>query len=228
MIFRPRHKNIGDRIVLTLNRTKIYESTKIKYLGLILDPRLTWKEHINELSKKLSKSIGMLFKTRDYCPTPIRKTLYHSLFNSHVSYGLPIWGYATDTLLDKIVKAQKKAIHTITFSNFTDHGSPLLKELNILNIKDQRYLKTASLLWDLKKSTLPQSLTTYFTKASTSHSHDTRFASSGNLIVDIHSNTFQCIATNVFNNLNQIHAFNAANKKEFLTKIKSDTISKYT
>ena len=48
MIFRPPRKSIIDRVVLTLNRTKIYESTKIKYLGIILDFRLTWKEHIEE------------------------------------------------------------------------------------------------------------------------------------------------------------------------------------
>ena len=54
MIFRPPRKSLPDRIVLTLNRTKLYESSRIKYLGLILDSRLTWKEHINELSKKLS------------------------------------------------------------------------------------------------------------------------------------------------------------------------------
>ena len=90
MIFRPPRKSLPDRIVLTLNRTKIYESSKIKYLGLILDSRLTWKEHINELTKKLSQSVGMLYKTRDFCPTSILKSLYHSIFTSHASYGLPV------------------------------------------------------------------------------------------------------------------------------------------
>ena len=52
MIFRPPKKRLSNRIVLTLNHTKIYESTKIKYLGLLLDSRLSWKEHINALTKK--------------------------------------------------------------------------------------------------------------------------------------------------------------------------------
>ena len=60
LVFRPPKKSLPNRIVLTLNRTKIYESTKIKYLGLILDARLSWKEHTNELAKKLSRSVGML------------------------------------------------------------------------------------------------------------------------------------------------------------------------
>ena len=92
MVFRPPLKSLNDRIVLTLNKTKLFESTKIKYLGLILDPRLTWKDHINELSKRLNRSIGMLYKTRNFCPSPTLRSLYHSLFNSHVCYGL--WCYA--------------------------------------------------------------------------------------------------------------------------------------
>ena len=171
--------------------------------------------------------MGMLFKTREFCPTQILKNLYHSLFNSHVNYGLPVWGYASDTLLDKIIKAQKKAIRTITFSKYTAHVAPLLKKLNILNIKDQRYLKTASLLWDLKSSTLPQSLASHFTIANTTHTHNTRFAASGNLIVSTLNNTFKCLASTIFNELNQKQAFAVASKKVFLSNIKQDLISVY-
>ena len=85
IIFRPPRMNPKDRIVLELNRTKIFESPKIKYLGLILDSRLTWKFHIAELTKKLSRSVGMLFKIRDYTPRPVLVSLYHSLFNSHLT-----------------------------------------------------------------------------------------------------------------------------------------------
>ena len=115
MIFRPPRKSLPDRIVLTLNRTKIFESSRIKYLGLILDSKLTWKDHINELSKKLSRSIGMLYKTQEFCPTPVLKSLYYSIFNSHASYGIPVWGYADKLYINKIIKAQKKAIRAITF-----------------------------------------------------------------------------------------------------------------
>ena len=135
MIFRPPKKSLSNRIVLTLNRTKIYESTKIKYLGLILDPHLTWKEHILELSKKLNRAVGMLYKSRHYCPTSVLKSLYYSIFNSHAAYGLPVWGYADNKYTQKIINIQKKAIRAITFSKFREHSAPLLKKLKILNSK---------------------------------------------------------------------------------------------
>ena len=189
---------------------------------MILDPHLTWKEHTLELSKKLNRAVGMLYKSRHYCPTSVLKSLYYSIFNSHAAYGLPVWGYADDKYTQKIINIQKKAIRAITFSKFREHSAPLLKKLKILKFKDLLYLKTASLLWDLDKGTLPSSLSSYFTRASSTHSQNTRFAKFGNLRVDICSNSFQSIGTKIFNELNNSQSFLVANKKCFLEKIQSE------
>ena len=52
IIFKPP-KSLKKRITLRLNGKTLFESKKIKYLGLSVDNRLSWKFHINELSKKL-------------------------------------------------------------------------------------------------------------------------------------------------------------------------------
>ena len=75
-----------------------------------MDTRLNWKAHIHELSKKLSLAIGMLYKIRKSCNHQVLPSLYHAIFNSHMTYGLPIWGNATDNILQRIVILQKKAI----------------------------------------------------------------------------------------------------------------------
>ena len=64
IVFRPPRKKIENRFTLKLNRTTIYESTKIKYLGLILDQTLSWRHHVFELRKKLSRAGGILYKMR--------------------------------------------------------------------------------------------------------------------------------------------------------------------
>ena len=59
------------------------------YLGL---PESNWKAHISELSKKLSRAVGMLCKIKSFCTPSVLKSLYYSLFDSHLAYGLVVWG----------------------------------------------------------------------------------------------------------------------------------------
>ena len=77
IIFKPPRTRLRERITLKLNGTTLYESKKIKYLGLIMDERLTWSFHIHELSKKLNRSIGILYKLRNLCPDSV---LGHYIF----------------------------------------------------------------------------------------------------------------------------------------------------
>ena len=89
IVFRPPRLKLVNRFTLKLNRTTLYESTKIKYLGLILDPCLSWKFHIYELRKKLSRAVGILYKMKKInCSKSVLLSLYHSIFNSHLCYGI--------------------------------------------------------------------------------------------------------------------------------------------
>ena len=81
IIFKPPRKTLQTRLTLKLNGTTIYESKKIKYLGLILDERLSWKAHINELGKTLARSVGILYKLRGNCPEYILKSIYFLFSN---------------------------------------------------------------------------------------------------------------------------------------------------
>ena len=168
IIFKPPKKSLNQRITLTLNRTRIYESTKIKYLGIILDARLNWNHHINELSKKLNRSIGMIYKIRSDCTKQVLVSLYFSIFHSHLSYGLTLWGLNARSLY-RISLLQKRIIRAITFSDYNCHTAPLLKNLEILALKDLFSYKTLSLMWDFDHDNLPNSLASIFLRKNDVH-----------------------------------------------------------
>ena len=110
IVFRPPRHCSDVRIILKLHHPTIFESFKIRYLGLILDNKLSWKPHIAELSKKLGRGVGMLYKIRPFCSDSVMRTLYYSLFNSHLCYGLVVWGNANKTDLNKITSLQNKGL----------------------------------------------------------------------------------------------------------------------
>ena len=97
----------------------------------------TVNTHIAMVRNKLSRINGILHRLKYYFPQNILITLYKSLFTPHINYGSLLWGQAGGNL-DKL---QKKTIRTITYNNYTAHTEPLLKELNLLKVKDMFDLK---------------------------------------------------------------------------------------
>ena len=57
--------------------------------------------------------MGRLYKVRKFCPPQILRSLYFSIFNSHLSYGLSVWGFADQIYVGKIKALQRRAICNI-------------------------------------------------------------------------------------------------------------------
>jgi len=64
----------------------------IKYLGLLLDEKLTFEPHVLDLHSRLRSQIRKFYFLRNFCSTPLLKTLYFALINSRLQYALPCWG----------------------------------------------------------------------------------------------------------------------------------------
>ena len=74
-----------------------------------------------------------------------------------MSYGSFVWGHN----FDAIYKLQKKAERTITHSHYIAHSEPLLKQLNLLNMKDMVDQKLLKFLHKLNTNKLPAYFNSY-------------------------------------------------------------------
>ena len=105
----------------------------------------------------------MIYNIRHNCTQQVLLSLYFSLFHSHLSYGLSLWGTNNVEYLSKLTTLQKKIIRSITISDFNAHTTPLFKRLKILKLNDLYNHKILSLMWDFYHNALPSSLSTLFT-----------------------------------------------------------------
>ena len=137
-----------------MNNRAIDIVENFNYLGTILDANMSWKSHIAMVRNKLSQIHGILHRLKYQYPQNILVTLYKSLFIPHINYGSLLWGQVGESI-DKI---QKKAIRTITYSNYIAHSEPLLKELKV---KDIFQLKILKFLFKLYHNTLPPYFNNY-------------------------------------------------------------------
>ena len=122
------NKDKTVHINFTLKNSRKDES--IKFLGIILDTNLSWKNHINMITNKLSSTVYLLRKISIYVPIAISKTAYTGLFQSQLTYGILIWGNSTEW--SRVFILQKMAIRAITKNTSRVTCKPLFAELKIM------------------------------------------------------------------------------------------------
>ena len=108
VVFHPYNKPLTQKITLKIQKNAISEKDHVKYLGILIDSTLSWINHIDNISTKVSKSVGLLYKIRNFVDIKIIKTLYYSLVYPHLIYAIEVWGSANETHLNKILILQKK------------------------------------------------------------------------------------------------------------------------
>ena len=83
---------VGDKLI---RRTK-----EVKYIGITVDERLTWGDHIDYISTKTRGNIGAIKRIRNSLPKEYLEMLYKTIVKPHVRYCNTVWGHCGDTLLN--------------------------------------------------------------------------------------------------------------------------------
>ena len=79
-----------------------------KFLGVIIDHKFKWKDHITYIKCKISKYNGILYKIRRFLDMNTLIQMYHSFVFPYLIYCVEIWGNASAIHLDPLKKIQKK------------------------------------------------------------------------------------------------------------------------
>ena len=163
IIFKSKRKIINtDNFSIKLNGCKLVSTDNVKYLGLYLDKNLSFDYHINQLSKKLSKSNGILAKLRHFTSRQTLISVYYSIFYSHIIYGCPVWSLTNLNNINLISTLQKKCIRIINFSPINSHTNKLFFDNEILKLEHILKLQQMKLVFDFKHNKLPDDLSQLF------------------------------------------------------------------
>lgn len=101
-----------------------------KFLGLIIDSCLTWRQHIDQLLPKLSQAFFALLTLSHTVDNKILKQVYFAYVQSLLSYGVIFWGNSLES--DRVFKMQKRIIRLIARAGARDSCRPLFQRLQIL------------------------------------------------------------------------------------------------
>jgi hypothetical protein len=94
---------------------QIDKVTSTKYLGIILDQRLSWHKHIEYTNNRIRKLIWIFKKLRHIASKPLLTQLYTALAQSVMTYCIPVWGGANKTKFLEVERGQRcllKVMHS--------------------------------------------------------------------------------------------------------------------
>ncbi len=132
-MFHTLNKNLTNySFELKIDGHDIERVTHFKFLGVIFSEDLSWKTHTDKLCLKITKFCGVLNRLKNFIPVHILRTLYCSMIQSHINYGILVWGFD----LNRLQQIQKRAVRIITRSKYNAHTEPIFKALDLLKVHD--------------------------------------------------------------------------------------------
>ena len=159
MVFHTNQRNVTYPN-LVINNIIIERVSHFNFLGIMLSYNMTWDAHINHISKKISKAIGILYQLKHIYPQRILFTLYTTLIVPHLNYCLILWGsYIKENHRPHLL--QKKALRIITNSHYIAHSEPIFKDVRCLKITDMFSVAIWKFYFKLMNNKLPHCFSSY-------------------------------------------------------------------
>ena len=120
VLFTSFKKQLGCDLKITLNGKRLYETDSVKYLGILIDKKLTWEQQINHVGIKLNKANAMLSKLRHVLDITNLRSVYYATFESYLFYVSIVWEQNTSSF-KTLHLLQNKSLRMIFFQNRNSH-----------------------------------------------------------------------------------------------------------
>jgi hypothetical protein len=130
---------------LIFNNVNIPWISSVKYLGLILDKRLTWQPHISSKLQQAYQRLSMLYPILNKKSSIQKKCsllIYKQILRPILTYACPAWGKCATTHIRKIQIFQNKVLRIIANAPWFIMNVNLHKDFQVQEIVD--HIKTSS------------------------------------------------------------------------------------
>ena len=156
-------------VQITIDGTEIERKREAKFLGVIIDEKLTWASHIRALRTKMSRYIGVMYRLKKMLPVKAQLQIYQSFVQSHLNFCSLVWGFAAKSNIESLFARQKQGIRAVMpgrvnycyrDGNPADHTKASFQKFGILTIHSIIVKNALLLLHKIKymPSTLPKSV----------------------------------------------------------------------
>ena len=132
-----RKTNASNYVTVNFNNLPVIRENIQKNLGLFLDSKLNFFDHINEKVKKATKRVNVVRKINFLLPPSSLQTIYKSFVRPHLDYANVIYDQPNNSCLsDKMETAQYNAALGITDAIRGTSKEKIYQDVNLSRIGD--------------------------------------------------------------------------------------------
>ena len=170
MVLTPKkQKKFETTKTLKIGTTEIKRVTEARYLGIIIDDRMTFRPQYDKLVKKLKEAINSLICTRNILNFKAKMMLYNALFRSHLEYAaITYYDKLKGNQIEVLKKLQKKAVRLVYRAPINCHTKKLFYYSEIIPVDKLYHFEAVKLMFknknELYKNKQPKTINEILTK----------------------------------------------------------------
>ncbi len=213
---------------LSMNGHIIERVHVFKYLGVLIDDVLSWRDHLNHVASKISSLIGILSRNKSCLPSKCRKDIYFALIHSTLIYCIESYGNVSKSASHQILIKNNRLLRLLQFKSRRTPLKELYSSFNTLPIHLLYEYYSMKLvhkcLYD--SPCIPSVVRGWFTRGSSIHDHNTRQSSSFALISLFNPNSIQFLGPSNWSKL-PAYLQNDPSLRSFLSSFKQYLLASF-
>ena len=168
----------------TMHNKNLEQVKHHPYLGVELDDKLSWNDHINNITSKGNRVLNMLQRNMHSCPKTVKEKVYRTLVRPIIEYCSPIWDPHKTNQIKKIEKIQHKAARFVINRPYIRKNksnqisaTTIVKSLNWPTLETRRQIQRHITLHKIikNKMAIPSTYLPNHTNRSTRHTSTDKF-----------------------------------------------------
>lgn len=141
--------------IIHINNEGIERVHSFKYLGIIIDTKLTFHEHVQHIVKQTAKKIGVLYRASKNLTTSAKITIYNTIIRPHFQYCSTILFLCTKSDIHKLQIQQNKIMRLVLKCSYDTHINDMLSELKWLSVQQLIYFNVCLFIYKMQHNLLP-------------------------------------------------------------------------
>ena len=147
ILFDNKRRSVNSLHSVSFDCVPIPRTTATKFLGVIIDEKLTWQSHINYVLNKISRNAAVLQRIRYKVNAAVMLQLYDTMILPYISYCAIIWASVSNNKLKKIHTVQKRVLRLVLHVDRMSRSRPIFFKLKRLAVQDIYKMQVLSFMY---------------------------------------------------------------------------------